>query len=192
MAEILKNPQLKTLLENRMSKEQAYINWGDKHANRKIINGVHDQKTAGEDHRAFARNYVNEKPVMGIPTLLAAIPAWNLAKKVGNLSGSKPSLHMMSEAYKGMGEGLLDNLLPDRQVKFDPEGDGYDYDTAKKYGIKPDETGHWASRVPQTGQLLKGKKHQTFHKTVQSEEDAGYVIDKGADGRYYSRKRLPP
>ena len=73
--------------------------------------------------------------------------------------------------------------------KFDPEGSGYDYESAEKAGIKPDATGHWQSRDPKTGLLLKGKNHETWHKTVKGEAEAGYEIYKGEDGRYYSRKK---
>ena len=76
-----------------------------------------------------------------------------------------------------------------KKVKFDPEGDGYDYETAAKYGIKPDKDGHWQSREPKTGRLLKGRKHETWHHTVQGEKEAGYEIYKGKDGHYYSRKK---
>jgi hypothetical protein len=69
---------------------------------------------------------------------------------------------------------------------FDPEGDGYDYETAQKHGIKPDETGHWQSREPKTGQILKGRKHNTWNLTEEGERKAGYTIFKGKDGRYYS------
>ncbi len=75
-------------------------------------------------------------------------------------------------------------------IGFDPEGSGYDYQTAKKFNIEPDSSGHWQSREPITGQILKGKKHKTFHKTVKGELDAGYIIKKNKhDKRYYSRKR---
>jgi len=73
-------------------------------------------------------------------------------------------------------------------MPFDPEGSGYDMETAKKYGIKPDSTGHWPSRIPKTGQLLKGRRHPTFHLTVQEEARLGYKIYKGKDGKYYSYK----
>jgi len=72
---------------------------------------------------------------------------------------------------------------------FDPEGEDYDYETAKKYGIVPDAIGHWQSRVPQTGQILKGRTHKTFPLTIKGEEEAGYEIYKGEDGRYYSRQK---
>lgn len=72
---------------------------------------------------------------------------------------------------------------------FDPEGDGYDKDTAISAGLKPDSTGHWPSRNPKTGQILKGRKHKTFHLTEEGEKAAGYEISKGDDGKYYSRPR---
>lgn len=73
--------------------------------------------------------------------------------------------------------------------KFDPEGTGYDYETAEEYGLKPDKTGHWQSREPTTGQILKGHKHPTFYLTEKGEEEAGYTIYKGKNGRYYSKKK---
>ena len=48
---------------------------------------------------------------------------------------------------------------------------------------------HQSSRNPETGQILKGKNHPTFAKTIKGEEDAGYEIYKGQDGKYYSRKK---
>lgn len=72
--------------------------------------------------------------------------------------------------------------------KFDPEGSGYDYETAKSSGIKPDKTGHWPSREPKSGQILKGRKHPTYEKTVKGEDEAGYEIYKDG-GKYYSRPK---
>jgi len=76
-----------------------------------------------------------------------------------------------------------------RERLFNPEGDEYDYESAKKAGIKPDKTGHWASRDARSGLLLKGRKHKTWNLTEQGERQAGYEIYKGKDGRYYSRKK---
>tara|TARA_B100002019_G_C21161361_1_gene543478 strand:- start:426 stop:677 length:252 start_codon:yes stop_codon:yes gene_type:complete len=73
--------------------------------------------------------------------------------------------------------------------KFDPEGSGYDYATAEKSGLTADKTGHWPSRDPVSGQILKGRKHPTYSLTVESEEKAGYVIKKGSDNRYYSQPK---
>ena len=69
---------------------------------------------------------------------------------------------------------------------FDPSGTGYDYETAKRFGLKPDETGHWQSRAP-NGQILKGSGHETFSKTLDGETAAGYEIQRGSDGRLYSQ-----
>lgn len=72
-----------------------------------------------------------------------------------------------------------------RAKVFNPEGAGYDYATAQKHGLGPDKSGHWPSRVPETGVLLKGRKHKTWHKTVQGEEAANHRIIKRGK-RYFS------
>ena len=72
--------------------------------------------------------------------------------------------------------------------KFNPEGKGYDYGSAKKAGLKK-EDGHWPSRDPKTGLILKGTNHPTFKLTKEAEKKAGYEIYKGKDGRYYSKKK---
>lgn len=71
---------------------------------------------------------------------------------------------------------------------FDPEGADYDMASAVKAGLKPDKTGHWPSRDPKSGLILKGAKHKTFRLTEEAEAKAGYKIQKGDDGRYYSHK----
>src|SRR3990167_4203187 len=74
---------------------------------------------------------------------------------------------------------------------FDPEGGGYDYASALAAGISPDTTGHWPSREPTTGLLLKGRKHPTFHKTLAAEKKLGYRVFQGPDGRWYSQPKPP-
>ena len=90
---------------------------------------------------------------------------------------------LMAEDYKNTVEA--EEFNQGGEV-FDPEGDGYDYVTAEKYALKPDESGHYPSRVPETGQLLKGKNHPTFHLTEREESRLGNIIFKGKDGFYYS------
>ena len=70
---------------------------------------------------------------------------------------------------------------------FDPEGTGYDSDTAREAGLEPDETGHWGSLDPRTGMLLKGMKHKTIQKTIDVERKLGNKIVKRGK-RYYSTK----
>jgi hypothetical protein len=72
-------------------------------------------------------------------------------------------------------------------LPFDPEGDDYDYVSARNHGIGPDKTGHWPSRVPTTGLILKGRKHKTFHLTIKADTKAGYSLVK-LGNRYYSLK----
>lgn len=79
----------------------------------------------------------------------------------------------------------LQSMVPKPQ-KFDPEGSGYNYAAAEAAGIGPDSTGHWPSRVPETGLILKGRGHETYHKTVAGEEAVGNVITRGEDNFYYS------
>ena len=75
---------------------------------------------------------------------------------------------------------------------FDPEGSGYDDESAHEAGMVPDSTGHMQSRVPsgiKEGLILKGRGHKTFHLTEEGEAKAGYEIFKSKDGRYYSREK---
>lgn len=79
---------------------------------------------------------------------------------------------------------------PSSFTRFDPEGSGYDYKRAIKSGIKPNKKdGHWQSRDPKTGQILKGRSHPTFYKTVEGEKRAGYEIYRKENGKYYSRPK---
>ena len=82
-----------------------------------------------------------------------------------------------------------ENVAVAEPPAFDPEGSGYDDVSATQYGLTADETGHFPSRVPQTGLLLKGRSHKTWPLTVKGEEEAGYEISKGPDGRYYSQQK---
>lgn len=65
---------------------------------------------------------------------------------------------------------------------------GYNYEGAKKAGLEPDESGHWPSRNPETGEILKGRKHPTIKKTKKAEKDLGYKI-KRRKGNLYSEVR---
>ena len=59
---------------------------------------------------------------------------------------------------------------------FDPEGSDYDYESAQKAGLKPDETGHWPSREPKTGLILKGKGHDTWGLTEEGETSLAFFL----------------
>ena len=88
-------------------------------------------------------------------------------------------------------------------LPFDPEGSGYDMESAKSVGMKPEidpEDGlpHYGSVIETTKEqqkqyglpeesymLLKGKSHETWDKAVQGEAERGFRIKKFGD-RYYS------
>lgn len=76
-----------------------------------------------------------------------------------------------------------------RIKKFNPNSNQYDYRSARLAGLSPDKGGHWPSRDPKSGLILKGRKHPTYHKTEKSEKKAGYEIYVGKGGRDFSRKK---
>lgn len=85
------------------------------------------------------------------------------------------------------------------EAVFNPEGSDYDYSTAISHGMKRGDDGHWGSRVELTeaeskaagvplgsGIMLKGATHETWDKALKGEEEAGFDVIKGTNGRYYS------
>jgi hypothetical protein len=85
---------------------------------------------------------------------------------------------------------------------FNPEGAGYDYQTALAHGMGPtglgENLGHWGSVAPTSDDeqmlrdlpkdayvMLKGKSHETFKKAKAAEKERGSKIVKVGD-RYYS------
>jgi hypothetical protein len=79
-------------------------------------------------------------------------------------------------------------IQDDEIIGFEPDSDGYDYQTALDAGYKADESGHWSSIDERTGMVLKGRNHPTWDKTVEAETKLGNTIIKGDNGRYYSVK----
>jgi hypothetical protein len=61
---------------------------------------------------------------------------------------------------------------------------GYNYEAATKSGLTPDETGHWGSIDPNTGMILKGKRHPSIIKTKKIERVLGNKIIKKGGERY--------
>jgi hypothetical protein len=85
-----------------------------------------------------------------------------------------------------------------KKKKFDPEGSGYDMDSALAHRMGRDETGHMGSVVPTSLQqmkdlglpqdsymVLKGGKHETFHLAVEAELERGFKVIKRGD-RFFS------
>ena len=67
------------------------------------------------------------------------------------------------------------------------QGSDYDYFNAAPENMPSDSTGHWSSRNPYTGQLLKSSNHPTYDLMIQGEKDAGYRIYQN-DNREYSHQ----
>lgn len=62
---------------------------------------------APKEHKAFAKELVAEKPWMA-PSLAVAIPAYQVQKAITGASRSDASMKQVTEAYKGIGEGLAE------------------------------------------------------------------------------------
>jgi hypothetical protein len=77
------------------------------------------------------------------------------------------------------------------QTNFDPEGKGYDYQTAISANMVPPAGQHWQTRNPKTGQVLKGRKHETFIPAWREDRSMDYGWFKGSDGKYYSVPTAP-
>ncbi len=69
---------------------------------------------------------------------------------------------------------------------------GYNMAGAKAAGLKPDSTGHWPSRNPDTGEILKGRKHPTIGLTKSGEKKMGYKITKKKGTLYSQPKKGKP
>ena len=95
--------------------------------------------------------------------------------------GIRENPESLNEWISKVGQAKLD------QRPWDPKGKGYDMKTAKAHGMTADETGHWSSRSPKTGQILKGSGHKTYGKTEKGEAEAGHTIYQDPNsGKNYS------
>ena len=101
--------------------------------------------------------------------------------------GLRENPESLNEWISKVGQAKLD------QRPWDPKGKGYDMKTAKAHGITADETGHWPSRSPEDGQILKGSGHKTYDKTKKGEAEAGHTIYQDPNsGKNYSRPTPKP
>ena len=81
----------------------------------------------------------------------------------------------------------MPHKTPKSKRKFDAEGSGFDHAGARAAGLGPNKSGHFPSRVPATGLILKGRAHPTFNKTLAAEKKLGFTIRKRG-GRYFSNR----
>lgn len=69
--------------------------------------GADQNKLAAMEHRAFAREWTQENPLVAVPSLAVATPLYAGAKALGLMSGrSKPSLYQVGQGYAGILDGL--------------------------------------------------------------------------------------
>ena len=101
-------------------------------------------------------------------------------------------------------QGMSGSAPSQTTPTFNPEGEGYDYATAKAFNMGPtgdgtaENKGHWGSVAPASDNakekynlpeesyvILKGKSHKTFSKAKEGEEARGFTVKKFGN-RYYS------
>jgi len=59
------------------------------------------------EHRAFAREWTQENPLLAVPSLTFAIPGYAIAKKLGLIGArTQPSLEQVGQSYMGIWDGL--------------------------------------------------------------------------------------
>ena len=121
---------------------------------------------------------LNQPTSTGIPVLNLGEPEVTSLHQAQRMGPAAESEFLMRYGSMGPKTGMVSD--------FDPEGSGYDYASAEAFGMEPDADGHFYSRVPQTGLLLKGASHPTFDKTLSAEAAVGNTVTQGPDGRYYS------
>lgn len=88
--------------------------------NRPENQSAETQKVMGPmEHRAFAREWTKDMPLIAAPSLAAAIPLYTAAKMAGLLRTRSPaSVDEMAEAYRGVGEGLRQSGVSDEVAKI--------------------------------------------------------------------------
>jgi len=107
-------------------------------------------------------------------------------------------LAMFGRGFRGGQQGAFyenANFKDGGEVEFDAEGSGYDYETARRSGLKRDKRGHMGSVVPIEDEagaylMLKGKKHPTWAKGVDAENMMGRAVVKR--GKRYVAEPFAP
>lgn len=122
------------------------------------------------EHRAFAREYVEDSPVVGTIGMIGAIPGYQAAKALG-LTGSRSgaSVGQAVEAAKGVGEGIVNAIKkPWERMWNDPNVPTQEEPKSK--GTRPWER-DW--RVPKAFKTDKDiKAAVALSPTEQAVEDA--------------------
>ena len=123
-----------------------------------------------------------------------ALTSWNNPKSPFfakpewfDLGIPKEYLKKVSKGYQQGGPAERAPLLGYMNPVFNPEGSGYDMETALDAGLTRDEIGHMGSLDPRTSMVLKGKSHESWNPMVQTEMSLGNTVEYDPDkGRYFS------
>lgn len=109
-------------------------------------------------------------------------------EKINRIDNSKRLNKKVDKKYERLENKISKAKGDTEKLKKIDKKYGYNYEAATKSGLKPDDSGHWGSIDPNTGMILKGKKHPTIMKTKKIERALGNKIIK-KDGERYSVSR---
>jgi hypothetical protein len=169
-----------------MEKQAVYDNETLRHTFRKEPTNV--KLTPEQTAMLDETSYRNASDQNRAATIMARLMS-------GDPSGGKPSFEQDAEMWNRRNPlrkpGAISQALRPPVGKFDPEGSGYDYKTALRHDMEPEDGGHWGSVAPAPNvapdayQMLKGAGHDTWGKGVFGEAQRGSKVVKIGD-RYYS------
>lgn len=75
--------------------------------NMRDMPGANQELLAPQEHRAFAREWTQENPLVAVPSLVVATPLYAAAKALGLVSArTKPSVNQVVQGYTGILDGL--------------------------------------------------------------------------------------
>lgn len=119
------------------------------------------------------------------------MPRRSIDEKIARIDGSKRLNKKMDKRYARVEKKVEKSKSNPAKLQKIEKKYGYDYDSAIRSGLGPDESGHWGSIDPSTGRILKGKKHPSIMKTKKIERVLGNkVIKRGGDLYSVSKNKL--
>jgi len=104
--------------------------------------------------------------------------------KINRIDSSKRLNKKIEKKYERLENKIAKAKGDTEKLKKIDKKYGYNYEAATKSGLTPDETGHWGSIDPNTGMILKGKRHPSIMKTKKIERVLGNKIIKKGGERY--------
>ena len=135
------------------------------------------------EHRAFAREYVEENPVTGAIGLAVAIPGYQAAKAVG-ATGSRTGVDskQMVEGYKGVAEGLSKGIVEPWKRVWNRVEEAISPPISKNIPVKPWEK-NWEGRpegIKSPSVAVKRNKAEEEMAAMVAAPDTGAGLTAGA------------